>query len=71
MPNRYDSIITINKESLPEIIIQPTTTDNNTTTNNDNKLTTKRTTTMMKLPEINQYSDKMLQYEMKRMFNKK
>ena len=70
VPNRYDSIITINKESLPEIIIQPTT-DNNTTTNNDNKLTTKRTTTMMKLPEINQYSDKMLQYEMKRMFNMK
>ena len=79
VPNRYDSIITINKDSLPEIIIQPPTTDNNGTTNNDNngttnndnKLTTKRTTTMMKLPEINQYSDKMLQYEMKRMFNMK
>ena len=73
VPNRYDSIITINKESLPEIIIPPQTeptTDNNTNeNNNDNKLTTKRTTTIMKLPEINQYSDKMLQYEMKRMFN--
>ena len=67
VPNRYDSIITINKESLPEIIIQPPTEP----TNNDNKLTTKRTTTMMKLPEINQCSDKMLQYEMKRMFNMK
>ena len=73
VPNRYDSIITINKESLPEIIIQPSTepTIDNNTTNNDNKLTTKRNTTMMKLPEINQYSDKMLQYEMKRMFNMK
>lgn len=74
VPNRYDSVITINKESLPEIIIPQTepTTDNNTTeNNNDNKLTTKRTTTMIKLPEINQYSDKMLQYEMKRMFNMK
>lgn len=64
VPNRYDSIITINKESLSEIIIQPQTEPTT-----DNKLTTKRTTTMMKLPEINQYSDKMLQYEMKRMFN--
>ncbi len=73
VPNIYDSIITINKESLPEIIIQPPTepTIDNNTTNNDNKLTTKRNTTMMKLPEINQYSDKMLQYEMKRMFNMK
>ena len=73
VPNRYDSIITINKESLPEIIIQPSTepTIDNNTTNNDNKLTTKRNTTMIKLPEINQYSDKMLQYEMKRMFNMK
>lgn len=66
VPNRYDSIITINKESLPEIIIQSPTEPTT-----DNKLTTKRTTTMMKLPEINQYSDKMLQYEMKRMFNMK
>ena len=71
VPNRYDSIITINKDSLPEIIIQTETTTDNKTTSDPNKVTTKRSTTMMKLPEVNQYSDKMLQYEMKRMFNMK
>ena len=78
IPNMYESIITINTESMPEIIIEQVTTTQEGDTNTPEQVTTiqeggsihkvKRTTTMTKIPEINQYSDKMLQYEMKRMF---
>ena len=85
IPNMYDSIITINTESIPEIVIQipeqvTNTTQEGATTTQEGATTTqeggiihkvKRTTTMTKIPEINQYSDKMLQYEMKRMFQMK
>jgi hypothetical protein len=76
VPNRYDSVITINKESLPQIIVeqpleQPLEQPPEQPPEPNNKLTTKRTTTMIKLPEINEYSDKMLQYQMTRMFNSK
>ena len=93
IPNMYESIITINTENVPEIVINM---DNEGQSESElegqgeselegqgeselegqgeshQKVTihkVKRTTTMAKIPEINQYSDKMLQYEMKRMFH--
>ena len=86
--NHNGYTMTINKDSLQEIISQQNDgtpndetpnvgtlndeTPNVGTPNDENppiKTVKKGTVTMSKLPQINQYSDKMLQYELKRMLN--
>jgi len=73
VPNQYDHVITINQDIQPReiidtsaIILQSNLPSPTTKVPNPS-IIVKRTNTMTKIPEMNKYSDKMLQYEMQRM----
>ena len=78
IPNQYEHEITINQEyndktviSSPKRIIslvgEPPTAKPPLVVEPPLVVVIKRSNSMSKIPEINQYSDKMLEYEMKRM----
>ena len=73
VPNKDEYVIAINKEecaretAIPSSRQQQSEPEQQSEPAAQPKLIVKRSLTMAKMPEINQYSDRMLQYEMNRL----